>query len=88
MKLPVIRESYFVNMAVLICCLVVSFFTLLFGLADLTELIVHPELYTSDQHIEGTIICIVLCLIGVFFFLIAIASILGIIYKIKNKKHN
>ena len=86
MKLPVIRESYFLNVVILLVSLFVSFFTLLFGLADLTELIVHPELYTSDQRIEGAIICVVLCLNGVFFLLIAIASIKGIIYKIKKKQ--
>lgn len=88
MKFPVIRESYFVNIVILICCLIISYFTLFFGLSHLIDAIVNPELYTSDQHIEGSLICVVLCLNGIFFLLIAFAAIKGIIYRYKNKKIN
>lgn len=86
MKFSVIRESYFVNLAILICSLLISYFTLFFGLSHLIEAIENPELYNSDQHIEGTIICVVLCLNGLFFLLIAYASVKGIIFRYKNDK--
>ena len=87
MKLPVIRESYFLNTVILLISLFISWVTLLFGLAHLIEAAMNPELYKDEpQNVMGGIICIGLCLVGVVFLLIAIASLKGIIYKIKNKK--
>jgi hypothetical protein len=84
MKFPVIRESYFLNIVILLFSLFISWFTLLFGLAHLIDGKNHNIPYS--EHIKGVIFCIVLCLIGIVFLLIAFASIQGIIYKIKNKQ--
>ena len=80
MKLPVIRESYFLNIIILVSSLFVSFFAFLFGIANL----ITPDV-SEDFLVQNTIVCIVLCLIGVLFLLIAFASIQGILYKIKNR---
>ena len=84
MKLPVIRESYFLNIVILLISLFVSWFTLLMGLAHLIEG-KNPNVPYSE-HIKGVTFCIILCIVGVIFLLIAIASIKGIIYKIKKKQ--
>ena len=88
MKFPVIRESYFLNVLILLLSLIISSFTLLFGLAHLIEAIGserNPNIPYSE-HVMGWIIVLSLCLIGIVFLLIAIASIKGIIYKIKNRQ--
>ncbi len=82
MKFLVIRESYFLNIVILLISLFVSFFSFLFGIANL----ITPDV-SDDFLVQNTIVCIVLCIIGVAFLLIAIASIQGILYKYKiNKK--
>lgn len=83
MKLPVIRESYFLNIVILLVSLFVSWFTLLIGLAHIIEGR-NPNVPYSE-HIKGFTFCIILCIVGVIFLLIAIASIKGILYKIKNR---
>jgi len=89
MKFPVIRESYFLNVVILLVSLFVSWFGLLFGIAHLIEGIFgndpNPDI-PLIQSIMGWIIVIGLCVVGVIFLLIAIASIKGIIYKIKKKQ--
>jgi len=87
MKFPVIRESYFLNVVILLVSLFVSWFTLLFGIAHLIEGIFgapNPNI-PMVESIMGWIIVIGLCLVGVLFLVIAIASIKGIIYKLKNR---
>ncbi len=80
MKFPIIRESYFLNIVILVCSLFVSWFTLSFGIANL----ISPEV--SEEYLfQNTIVCTILCVIGVAFLLIAFASIQGILYKIKNR---
>ena len=87
MKLPVIRESYFLNIVILIVSLFVSWFTLLFGLAHIYEAIFGPTPFDYKlDSIIGAVFCIGLCIVGVAFLLIAIASIQGILYKIKKKQ--
>ncbi len=89
MKLPVIRESYILNIFILVFSLFVSWFSLLFGGAHLVEAIINPERDPDIPYYEsimGWIMIIGLCLAGVIFLLIAIASIKGIIYKIKKKR--
>ena len=86
MKLPVIRESYFLNVVILLISLFVSWFTLFMGLAHLIEAIFSPNPFDYKlDSIFGAVFCIGLCVVGVIFLLIAIASIKGIIYKIKNR---
>ena len=80
MKFPIIRESYFLNIIILVISLFVSFYAFLFGIANL----ITPDV-SEDFLVQNTIVCIVLCLIGVLFLLIAFASIQGILYKIKNR---
>ncbi len=83
MKFPVIRESYFVNIVILLFSLFVSFFCLAFGLA---ELIGANYSNLNSEDVIGVIICVGLCLIGVLSLLTAAASIQGIINKIKSKQ--
>ena len=78
MKLFVIRESYFINIVILILSLFISVFSLLFGIGNL----INPEV--SDEYLlQNTLICIVLCCIGILFLLVALVSIKGILYKFK-----
>lgn len=84
MKFPVIRESYFINTVVLILSLVISWFCLLFGLAHLFGER-NPNIPVSES-ILGYVICIALCLLGIGFLIIAITSIKGILYKLKNRQ--
>ncbi len=85
MKLPVIRESYFLNITILLFSLFVSWFCLLFGIAHLVEGR-DPNIPNSENMIV-VMICIGLCIIGVIFLWIAYASAKGILFKIieKNK---
>lgn len=83
MKLPVIRESYFLNITILLFSLFVSWFCLLFGIAHLVEGR-NPNIPNSE-HVIGVMICIGLCIIGVVFLWIAYASAKGILFKIKEK---
>jgi len=78
MKLFVIRESYFINIVILILSLFISVFSLLFGIGNL----INPEV--SDEYLlQNTLICIVLCSVGILFLVVALVSIKGILYKFK-----
>lgn len=81
MKFPVIRESYFLNSIILLFSIFVSFFSFLFGIANL----ISPDV-SDDLLIQNTIVCTVLCIIGAVFLMITIASFQGIIYNIRLKK--
>lgn len=81
MKFFKIRESYFLNSVILLFSIFVSFFAFSFGIANL----ITPDV-SDDFLVQNTIVCIVLCIVGIGFLLIAIASIQGIIYKIKKKQ--
>ena len=82
MKLPIIRESYFINIVILIFSLFVSWFGFLFGIAHLIETDIH-NLKLTD--VVGVIFCIFLCVLGVICLGVALASIKGILYKLKKK---
>ena len=86
MKFPAIKAPFLVNIVILIFSLFVSWFTLLFGLAHLLGA-KNPNVPYSET-IKGVIICIVLCLVGVIFLVVAVTSIKGILYKLKRKKLN
>ena len=78
MKLFVIRESYFINIVILILSLFIGVFSLLFGIGNL----INPEV--SEAYLfQNTLICIVLCSVGILFLLVALVSIKGILYKFK-----
>lgn len=83
MKLPVIRESYFINSFILIGSLLLSIYCLLFGISHLVELKFDN---INLDSIVGIVICLVLCIAGISFLAIAIASAKGIIYMLKSKK--
>ena len=83
MKFPVIRESYFLNIFIVLFSLFVSWFCLLFGLAHLFEG-GNPKIINLE-HIAGIMFSIGLCVIGVIFLFIAYAAIRGILYKLKRK---
>ena len=84
MKLPVIRESYFLNIFIFLFSLFVSCFSLLFGIAHLIEGR-NPNIPESE-HQKGVMICIGLCVIGVVFLWIAYAAAKGILSKLNNRK--
>lgn len=88
MKFPVIRESYFINISILLFSLFIGYFSLLFGIAHFIEAIDGNNLNIPySESIMGWIMVISLCVMGIVFLLIAYASIKGILYKIKlNKK--
>lgn len=78
MAFLVIKESNFTNVLIIVVSLFISTFSFLFGIANL----IGTEV--SDEYLFlNTVVCIVLCIIGVSFLLIAIASFRGILFKNK-----
>lgn len=78
MKFLVIKTSNLTNILIIVVSLAISAFSFLFGIANL----VNPEV--SDEYLfQNTVVCLVLCGIGVSFLLLAIASFRGILYKNK-----
>ncbi len=76
-----IKASGLTNVVIIIISLFISVFSFLFGIANF----IYPEV--SDEFLfQNTVVCIVLCCIGLVFFLLAIASLRGIQYKSKIKK--
>lgn len=74
MKTPVIRTSNLRNAIIIVVSLTVSGFLFLFGIANL----IYPDV--PEEHlVENTVVCIVICGIGVGFLLLAIASLRGIL---------
>jgi hypothetical protein len=82
-KLPVIRESYFLNILILIISLLIGCFGLFFGLAHFLDPAAHEP---SREPAAGVIFVIGLCLLGVVFLIIAFLALKGIIYKIKHRQ--
>jgi len=81
MKYLIIKASNLTNVVVLIASLFISYFLFLFGIANY----INPEV--PDAYLsQNTAVCVVLCLIGLGFLLIAIASLRGIINKNKGNK--
>jgi hypothetical protein len=74
-----IRTTKIINVAILIVGLLVSGFLLLFGVANLANPDV-PDAYLK----QNTKVCLVVCIIGVVFLLIAIAALRGILLRKKN----
>ena len=69
------------NIVIVTFSAIISWFTLLFGLAHLIEG-KNPNVPYSE-HIKGVIICIVLCVVGVIFLVVALAAVKGIFDKFK-----
>ena len=84
MKFPVIKEPILVNIGIFIFSVILSGFTLLFGIAHLIEGR-NPNIPYSE-HLLGLTFVIILCVVGVIFFVIAIAAIRGILDKLNRKK--
>ena len=83
MKFFLIKASNLTNVLVLIASLIISYFFFLFGIANY----INPEV--PDAYLsQNTAVCAVLCLIGLGFLLIAIASLRGILFKNKSNKKN
>jgi len=76
MNFPIIKTSNLKNTVIIVVSLFISSFFLLFGIANL----IYPDV-PSEHLLQNTIVCIVVCGIGVSFLLLAIASIRGILYK-------
>lgn len=79
MKFPIIKSSYLMNAVIIVVSLCFCGFFLLFGIANL----INPDV-PHEYLLQNTIVCIVVCGIGVSFLLLAIASLRGILYKKKN----
>ena len=85
MKFPVIRESYFLNIFIVLFSLFVSWFCLVFGIAHLID--GRNPVIPNSEHTMGVLVCIGLCIIGIIFLVIAIAAIIGILHKLKKQKN-
>lgn len=71
-----IRTTTIINVAILIVGLLVSGFLLLFGVANL----INPDV--PDAYLkQNTKVCLVVCIIGVVFLLLAIAAFRGILLR-------
>jgi hypothetical protein len=83
MKSLIIKASNLTNIVVLIASLIISYFFFLFGISNY----INPDV--PDAYLtQNTVACIIVCLIGLGFLLIAIASLRGILYKNKKKRKN
>lgn len=88
MRNPLLNKPILLNVIILIISGFISFFTLLFGIAHLIEGITQIiEGSSSDiskgEHILGSIIVFMLCIVGVISLLVTIAAIQAIIKRIK-----
>ena len=81
MKLPVIKAPILVNIIIAIISIYISGFGLLFGIAHMFGER-NPNIPDSE-HYMGVAMVALLCLLGVLFLILAIASIRGIIVKLK-----
>lgn len=83
MKFPVIKAPLIVNIIIVVLSIIISGFTLLFGISHLVGGIAqlfeggNPDISNSEQLL-GWFMVIVLCVIGVVFLVIAVAAIKGI----------
>ena len=79
MKFLIIKTSNLINIVIIVASLFISGFFLLFGIANL----INPDV--PDAYLlQNTIVCIVVCSIGVSFLFLAFASFRGILYKKQN----
>jgi len=75
-----IRTSTITNLAILIVGLLISGFLLLFGVANL----INPDV--PDAYLkQNTKVCLLVCIIGVVFLLLAIAALRGILLRKKRE---
>ena len=75
-----IRNSTITNLAILIVGLLISGFLLLFGVANL----INPDV--PDAYLkQNTKICLLVCIIGLVFLLLAIAALRGILLRKKSE---
>ena len=82
MKIPVIRESYLLNSAILIISLALGCFGLYYGLGHL----LNPSAHTpSREPIGGLILVIGLTLLGLAMLFIALLALQGIIHKFRHR---
>jgi len=75
-----IRTSTIINLAIFIVGLLISGFLLLFGVANFINPDV-PEAYLK----QNTKICLLVCIIGVAFLLLAVAALRGILLRKRNE---
>jgi len=75
-----IRTSTTTNLAILIVGLLISGFLLLFGVANL----INPDV--PDAYLkQNSKTCLLVCIIGVVFLLLAISALRGILLRNKNE---
>lgn len=89
MKNPLLKAPLLLNIVILVISGIISFFTLLFGLAHLYEgirqIIEGNGAYIPiGESLLGWVIVLLLFIIGISALVIAIAAINGIINKIRS----
>ena len=93
MKLPILKAPIFLNIVIALISAFISWFTLLFGLAHLIEGIarlikgIKPD-HPIGEEILGWVIVLLLCFVGVFFLIVVIAAIQGILVRLKKNRTN
>ncbi len=76
-----IRSSTLTNLAIIIVGLLISGFLLLFGVANL----INPDV--PDAYLkQNTKVCLLVCIIGIVFLLLAVAAFRGILLRKKSVK--
>lgn len=76
-----IRAHPVVNVVLIILALPIAGFLLLMGVANL----IHPEV--SDEYLfMNTVMCLLVCAIGIGLLLTAVAAFRGILHKRRNSK--
>ena len=82
MKIPVIRESYLLNSAILIISLALGWFGLYYGLGHL----LNPSAHTPSREPIGALILVIgLTLLGLAMLFIALLALQGIIHKFRHR---
>ncbi|WP_228853290.1 hypothetical protein [Aegicerativicinus sediminis] len=84
MKFPTLKAPIAVNILITLFSGFVSFFGLVFGIAHMFGE-PNPNIPRSE-HIKGVIAVATLCVLGVAFLIITIASLRGIFQKLKERK--
>ena len=93
MKNPLLKETLLFNIIILVISVVISPFTILFGSAAIYEGIKQiiegssPDIPVVTS-LQGWIIAIFLCIIGIGALVMAIFAIGGIINKLKENKNS
>lgn len=85
MKFPIIRESLFFNLIIVLVSAVVSWFTFFMGAGHLVEAVTHPNSKTPVwEAMLGTAFYLLLCAIGLLSFWVMIGAVKGLYFRFRN----